>query len=237
MYELALIFSLFFIYAFFGRVHETIYSLITERRVKTTSFLRLPILPIYGVGAIVIDLLVGPYVHNPFLVFLISVVIVTIVEYVGHLLIEKIFRVELWNYDKRKFNVQGRVSLETSLGFGILALLVVYVLHPLLIDLLSLVPPMILTSVTAVVFVLVVIDFANSVTSLAGIRFSRLRGSLDDIQEGVKQRLDMIKLPDSALTVRLRRSRAVLLKIHRANIRRIQRAFPDARLKPSKNKK
>jgi len=237
MYTFALIFSLFFIYAFLGRIYETIYFLITERKVKTTSFLRLPILPIYGIGAIAIDLLVGPYVDNAFLVFLISVVIATIVEYVGHLLIEKIFHVELWNYDNKKFNLQGRVSLESSFGFGILALLVVYVLHPFLIDVLSLVPPMILTTTATVVFALVIIDFANSVTSLAGIRFSKLRGSLDDIQDGIKQRLDMIKLPETALTIRLRRSRAVFLKIHKANIRRIRKAFPDARLKQTKTRK
>jgi uncharacterized membrane protein len=237
MYTLALTFLLFFIYAFLGRVHETVYFLITKRAFKTTSFLRMPILPIYGVGAIAIDLLVSPYIGNPFLVFAVSVAIVTVVEYIGHLLIEKIFHVELWNYDNVRWNIQGRVSLHSSLGFGALALLVVYVLHPLFTSLLIMVPPTILMIIALVLFILVLVDFANSVGSLAGIRFSKLRGSLDDIQEGIKQRLMMVRLPESELSIRLRRSRAIILKIHRANIRRIRRAFPDARLKPVKTRK
>lgn len=237
MYLISLTFLLFFIYAFLGRVHETVYFFVTERAFKTTSFLRMPILPIYGIGAIAIDLLVSPYNTNPFLVFIISVAIATVVEYIAHLLIEKIFHVELWNYDNKRLNLQGRVSLESSLGFGILALLVVYVLHPFFTDLLTMIPSTILIVVALTLFILVLIDFANSVTSLAGIRFSKLRGSLDDVQEGIKQRLDMVKLPESSLTVRLRRARTVVLKIHRANIRRIRKAFPDARLKHTKNGK
>lgn len=236
MYTLALTFLLFLIYAFLGRVHETIYFLITEKKVRTTSFLRLPILPIYGIGAIAIDLLVSPYVHNAFLVFIVSVAIATIVEFVGHFLIEKLFHVELWNYDKKKFNFQGRISLETSLGFGILALLVVYVLHPFFTSLLGMVPPMPLMIIALILFILVLIDFINSTSSLAGVRFSKFRDSLEDIQEGVSERLKTIKLPDNVVTIRLRRTRAVFLKIHRANIRRLRRAFPDARIKPGKKR-
>jgi uncharacterized membrane protein len=231
MYLLALTFILFFIYAFLGRVHETLYFLVVERNFKTTSFLRLPIKPIYGIGAVAIDLLISPYAENAFLVFIASVALVTIIEYIGHLLIEKIFHIELWNYDHKKLNFQGRISVESSLGFGILALLVVYVLHPFLTTYLTMIPPTVMMIVALVLFILVLVDFANSVTTLIRIRASHFSGTLDEIQKRIRQRLEETRHPSPDLRIRLRRLKTLFWKLHRANVRRLRRAFPQARIK------
>lgn len=228
MYTLSVIVLYFFMYSFLGWVHEFIYVLIEQRRFKWVTFLRMPITPIYGLGSIAIILLVSPYVHNPFLVFLLSAAIATIVEYVGHILIEKLFHVQLWNYDDKRFNFQGRVALINSLGFGILALLLVYVIHPFLSTYIQMIPAMIAMIVAAILVGLILIDLANTTGTLARLRLSKLSGALSDTLEFIQTQLDALN-PFTKPRPTLRRTRTTLLKLHRANVRRLNKAFPNAR--------
>lgn len=43
---------------------------------------------------------------------------------------EKIFHARWWDYSKRKFNINGRICLETLLPFGIMGCLILYIVNP-----------------------------------------------------------------------------------------------------------
>lgn len=54
---------------------------------------------------------------------------------------EKKFKARWWDYSKRKFNINGRICLETMLPFGILGTLIVYVVHPFVVNMVNLLNP------------------------------------------------------------------------------------------------
>ena len=51
-------------------------------------------------------------------------------EYVTGLFYEKVFRVSFWDYSHLPLNLGGRVCLLFALFWGVLALLVLHVIHP-----------------------------------------------------------------------------------------------------------
>ena len=58
--------------------------------------------------------------------------ILTLVELLVGLFIEKIFGVSYWNYTKYKFNVGKYISLEMSLLWVVASILFVFVLRPII---------------------------------------------------------------------------------------------------------
>ena len=95
---------------------------------------------IYGIGSIIIIILSDKILKkrhlNKYLRFLIlffsCFMILTLVELLGGLFIEKIFGISYWNYTKYKFNVGKYISLEMSLLWVVASILFVFLLRPII---------------------------------------------------------------------------------------------------------
>ena len=95
---------------------------------------------IYGIGSIIIIILSDNILKkrhiNKYLRFLIlffaCFMILTLVELLGGLSIEKFFGVSFWNYTKYKFNVGKYISLEMSLLWVLASIFFVFVLRPII---------------------------------------------------------------------------------------------------------
>ena len=95
---------------------------------------------IYGVGSIIIIILSDKILKkrhlNKYLRFLIlffsCFMILTLVELLGGLFIEKLFGVSFWDYTKYKFNVGKYISLEMSLLWVGASIFFVFVLRPII---------------------------------------------------------------------------------------------------------
>ena len=74
-------------------------------------------MPIYGTGAILGVAILGN-VHNPIIIFLISMVGATILEYTTSWVMEQLFHARWWDYSNFRFNLQGRVCLLGTLMFS-----------------------------------------------------------------------------------------------------------------------
>lgn len=130
MIEIAYVYAYFIIYAFLGWVCEDIYCGIGKRQFINRGFLYGPYCPIYGVGALLVLyplLLVG---YHPALVFLVGMFITTALEYITSYVMEKLFHTRWWDYSSYPLNLNGRICLKNSLLFGILCMVVVFVIHP-----------------------------------------------------------------------------------------------------------
>lgn len=175
-------------YGFLGWIAEVLYVFVKSQKLENRGFLTGPFLPIYGFGAIILVTLVLPFVKNPFLVFVASVVASSVLEYVTSILLEKIFHIKLWDYSAKPLNLHGRVCLENSLLFGMLGLLLIYVIHPALADLVAGIPPVPRIALASVLLAVLVIDAANSFASLAKVRpvLDRMRGSLDEVHAHIE---------------------------------------------------
>lgn len=129
IYELIFYFT---IYSFLGWIGEIIYTFPERHKFYNRGFLYGPICPIYGAGAIVI--IYGlHFVNNyPILVFLLGMISATIIEYFTSYIMEKAFKVRWWDYSEKFLNINGRVCLLNSVIFGVLSIVITYLVHPLI---------------------------------------------------------------------------------------------------------
>lgn len=130
-------FILFIIYAMIGWCIEIINGLIQTKKFVNRGFLIGPYCPIYGVGGILITLLLSKYYNDPIVLFFMGIAVCGILEYLTSYIMEKIFKARWWDYSKRKFNINGRICLETIIPFGLLGCFIIYISNPLFINLIN----------------------------------------------------------------------------------------------------
>lgn len=124
--------SYFFIYSFVGWVLEVIIVLFQTKELENRGFLYLPILPIYGFGAIIISAIYKDDDHHWFNVALIGGILATILELITSLLLENFLSIQLWNYSLMHWNYQGRISLASTLFFMIGSGLIIKIINPVI---------------------------------------------------------------------------------------------------------
>ncbi|MDZ5725358.1 MULTISPECIES: putative ABC transporter permease [Acetobacterium] len=136
-YNLSLLFVYFFIYAIIGWMCEVVYCSIPAKKFINRGFLNGPYCPIYGVGAVIIIMFLMPYISNPILVFFIGIILTSSLEYITSWGMEKLFHAKWWDYSDHKFNINGRVCLLNSFLFGLLCVILMYMVHPIASDLVN----------------------------------------------------------------------------------------------------
>ena len=162
IFDLKVYFLLFLIYSFVGWVLEVIYTLFTDKKLTNRGFFIGPYCFIYGVGALLIVIFLSKFQQHPFALFILAVVICSILEYCTSYVMEKIFKIRWWDYSNNKFNINGRICLETIIPFGVIACLLVYVINPFLVLNLNKLPESCLVVVSLIFGVLLIADFITS---------------------------------------------------------------------------
>ncbi len=119
----------FYFYCFAGWVFESTYVSLKVRRPVNRGFLRLPLLPLYGTGAVMMLFVSLPIQDNLVLVYFSGVAAATVLEYVTGWAMERLFKVRYWDYSNQRFNVNGYICLSSSIAWGFLTLLLTEVLH------------------------------------------------------------------------------------------------------------
>lgn len=126
----------FFIFSILGHLLETVFV-----PNFTSGILYGWWTPVYGFGVVLI-LLIGKLISRInlekklilkiLITYLISMIILSLIELLGGYLIKIIFNQELWNYQKHKFNIGPYISLEMANMWGIASILVLYILKPII---------------------------------------------------------------------------------------------------------
>ncbi len=132
-------FFYFTIYAFLGYICEVVYVAIITKKITNRGYLFGPIVPIYGYGAIIVIALLWNLRDNPFLVILLGGLLTSGLEYLTSFFMELIFHMRWWDYSDKFMNLNGRICLRNSLMFIGLVVLVIYLLHPNIFNLVSLI--------------------------------------------------------------------------------------------------
>ena len=176
-------FLLFFICSIVGWIYELVYCLIQDRKFVNRGFLIGPYLPIYGTGSVVMILYLNQYKDNPLTVFILAMVICTILEYITSYLMEKLFNARWWDYSNQKFNINGRVSLFNSLLFGILSLLLIYVVNPLYLNLIDNMNNTWLCVISSICLIIFIVDFIISFIIVRKIKNNLNNSKLDSTVE------------------------------------------------------
>ena len=156
--DIRIYFLLFMTYSIAGWLMEVICKLIQYKRFINRGFLIGPYCPIYGYGALLITFLLRKYVDDPIVLFVMSVLICGILEYITSYIMEKLFKARWWDYSKRKFNLNGRICLGTIIPFGILGLLIMYIFNPFILEKLENLPEIVLNILSISLFVVYIVD-------------------------------------------------------------------------------
>ncbi len=130
LYKICYLFLLYLMYAFLGWIMEVINAYVKHKRFINRGFMIGPYCPIYGTGVLLIIFLLKNYTENFLVLFILAMVICMAVEYLTSLLMEELFNARWWDYSNQKFNINGRICLETAAPFGLGGLLIMYVINP-----------------------------------------------------------------------------------------------------------
>lgn len=180
----------FIIYSFLGWCLESIYKTIIFKKPTNSGFLYGPFCPMYGIGAIIM-IIAGRLSDNIIVVFIMAFLIFTIWEYVVAVFLEKVFKTKYWDYSDLKFNIQGRICLKNSIYWGILGVLLIFVIQPVIENLTNLIPSNILKYVNIVLCIAITID---ALTTIYRIMFidKKIR-QVFEIGETIKEKLYELK--------------------------------------------
>lgn len=133
MYDLMYLFLVFFIYSVIGFIIEiTSCAIITKKFTMSRGYLLGPYIPVFGFGALLMVNFLDKYKEDIIVLFVLSAVLCSVVEYFTSLLMEKIFKLRWWDYSKDKFNINGRICLRNGFLFGIGGVIITRFFHPIL---------------------------------------------------------------------------------------------------------
>ncbi len=193
MKNLTLYFLLFLIYSFMGWFMEVMLTFVKQHKFVNRGFLIGPYCPIYGVGCLFIVLLLNKYMSSPVVLFFMAIVICSILEYITSYLMEKIFHARWWDYSDKKFNLNGRICLETMIPFGILGCLIIYLVNPFYVRILETIPSTLLNIMAIILFICFLTDNIisfNVVTSLKNEIRAAERDQTEEITKRIKEVLN-----------------------------------------------
>ncbi|MCD7724550.1 MAG: putative ABC transporter permease [Clostridiales bacterium] len=132
---------LFFLTAFLGWLWEAGIYLFKEEAYVNRGFLSGPWLPIYGCGAVMLELFFHRWKDWIGLTFVCSALLCTLLEYLAGWYLESAWQVKWWDYSQMRWNLHGYVCAASSLLFGIAGVLLVCVGAPLFRSLYRKMPP------------------------------------------------------------------------------------------------
>jgi len=196
-------FLMFIIYSIIGWIVEIFYNAFLQKKIVNRGFLIGPYCPIYGFGAIFITFFLTKYYESPIILFIIAVIICALLEYITSYLMEKIFNARWWDYSDMKYNINGRICLETMIPFGLLGCFIIYISNPLLYNLfnvMSLSLTLVISIVLASIFIL---DIVFSLQVVTNLRKNITKFMDKDNTEEIKKKVKETLLSKSFLTDRI----------------------------------
>ncbi|MBR6229602.1 MAG: putative ABC transporter permease [Eubacterium sp.] len=127
--EMVVVVAMFFVYSFLGWCMESCWISFLNKKWTNRGMMHLPLCPIYGFGEFAGYRLLLLLPHNYILYFVIGLVFCTILEYVVAKVMIARTGYLWWDYTKRPFNYKGILSLESSLMWGLIAVVEMAFLH------------------------------------------------------------------------------------------------------------
>ena len=123
IYVLVYSYLVFIICSFVGYFLEVLWIYIGTKKIVNRGFLSGPVIPIYGIGALLILFCLLRYYDDPVVVFVFGIIITSCLEYFTSFILEKIFHNKWWDYSNKRYNLNGRICLRNSFAFGVLLLI------------------------------------------------------------------------------------------------------------------
>ncbi len=180
----------FFIYAFLGWCVEVIFHAVSEGKFLNRGFLNGPVCPIYGFGVLIVALCLDPVKDSlPFL-FLGSVILTSLLEFLTGFILERFFDDKWWDYSEEPLNICGYICIRFSLAWGLACILIVDVIYPITSKLIWLIPLTLGHVLLGVFAFLILADTAVTLIETLKLRMKLV--FLDNTEKGIRKVSDSI---------------------------------------------
>lgn len=140
-FEFYELFWIFILFSIGGLLIETVWCLITCGYIESRKGLIFgPFCPIYGVGAVVLIVLLSSLNQSKLKLAFGSFFYGSVIEYIFSLLQQKLFGTVSWDYSKMPFNINGRICLMYSLGWSLLGIILIKYIYPKIVVIIKSIP-------------------------------------------------------------------------------------------------
>ncbi len=205
LHTIEIYFLLFLTYAFLGWCMEVTCKFIQFKRFINRGFLIGPYCPIYGWGALAITLLLQRYTNDIIVLFVMAVIVCSFIEYFTSYFMEKKYHARWWDYSNKKFNINGRICLDTMIPFGILGVFIMYVSNPFFMDIYNNIPEIWLHIIAGILFILYIIDniVSSRIISSIHVEEEKIADNTEEITNEIATKIKQLLKQKSWLHRRL----------------------------------
>lgn len=214
----------FFIYSFVGWCLEEAFVAADTGQIVNRGFLNGPVCPIYGCGALLVILLLSKVSDNLMLLFFASVLLTSALELAGGFALEKLFHTRWWDYSSMPLNLWGYVCLKFSLLWGVGCVFLIKLLHPVLAQILALIPHSVGNIILGGLTLIFLADLF--VTVISALRLDQYLKELNRISELLRSSSDQLGTAISKEAVEMKEKYDKMQDAYRRSAARLVRAFP-----------
>ena len=150
-----------YLYSLIGFIIESTVYKITKSKRHSGIFYG-PFTYVYGFGILSLLLLKKHLLDNLkvsklsklIITFILSTIILTLIELIGGHILNLVFNIDMWNYTKKTYNLGKYICLDLAITWGFLGTLYIYYIKPGLDKILNLIPQ----KLTIALFIINTID-------------------------------------------------------------------------------
>lgn len=227
----------FMIYAFLGWCLEVAFAAFVKGKFVNRGFLSGPVCPIYGFGMVIIITLLTPLKNNIFILFLGSMLLTSILEFITGYILEKVFHEKWWDYSDVPFNLKGYICLSFSILWGLACVFVIDLIHPMISGAVRLMPKTVAIVLLCVFSAVMLADTALTVSAI--LKLKRKATLVDELEKHMRKLSDSIgeKISDGVIIAmekrpeieeKLEKMQAKYKKVSEQRAgRRILKAYPN----------
>lgn len=162
-YELLL---LLFVYAFLGWVLETVTAAIKQKQFVNRGLINSPFCILYGITAVIISVFLSEL--NGIWLFLGSMILATVAEWIAGHLIERLYHERWWDYSDIRWNLDGYICLPVSILWGFLGFVIMKWGNPFLLMLFHLCPELLGKILIWLFVIILFIDILATLIIMSG---------------------------------------------------------------------
>ena len=186
-YELVWI---FIIYAFIGWCAEVSFAAVDSGKFVNRGFLNGPYCPIYGCGVVIVVAVLTPINESLFILFLGSMLLTTVLEFLTGFILEKVFHNKWWDYSDKPFNIMGYVCLKFSILWGLACTFIMKVLYPSIYKFITIIPHVLGIVLLSIIMTAFFIDLGVTVSTI--LKFNKRLKLMDEVAQKMHQLSDEI---------------------------------------------
>lgn len=149
----------FLLFSIIGHIFESILFIITNND-GYSGILYGPYTPIYGFGIIIIIIInkiIDKFDLNllkkVIISFFIYAIFLSLIEWIGGILIEIIFHKVFWDYSHLKFNIGPYIALEIAVAWGVISCIYLFLIKKITDKLIRIIPNFISYAILIIMFI------------------------------------------------------------------------------------